>query len=146
MPRRGSGVPSSVPVHSYPLRSLGPINDAMAGDDEWKEAIDPTDPNMRLTNVERALDSLTSQLGQLLSRLPSVPDPTTDAFTTPRHTHADGGRGGGSAPRGRGIALLSSLRARGGLVGGRGGSVSGDDADDGRAGRRLRPIDTFRMD
>jgi len=133
-------------VHSYPLRSLGPINDTMAGDDEWTEVIDPTDPDVRLTNVERVLGSLTSQLGQLLSRLPSVPDPTTDAFTTPRHTHADGGRSGGSAPRGRGFALLSSLRARGGLVGGRGGSVSGDDADDGRAGRRLRPIDTSRMD
>ena len=133
-------------MHSYSLRSLGPINDTMAGDDERTDAVDPSDPNVRLTNVERNLASLTSQLDQLLSRLSSVPNPTTDAFTTPRHTHDDGGRGVGSAPRGRGLALLSSLRARGGLVGGHGGSVGGDDADDGRPGRRLRPIDTSRMD
>jgi len=100
MARRGSGVPSSVPVHSYSLRSLGPIDDTMTGDDEWTETIDPTDPNVRLTNVERNLALLTSQFGQLLSRFPSVPDPTTDAFTTPRRTHDDDGRGGETASRG----------------------------------------------
>jgi len=138
-------------VHSYSLRSLGPINDTMAGDDEWVEmttqtTTNPADPNERLTNVERSIAALTLKLGQLLSVLPPVPDPSTDAFSTPRHTHTDGGRGGGSVARGRGLALFSSLRARGGLVGGRGGSVSGGDADDDRPGRRLRPIDTSRMD
>lgn len=146
MPRRGKGVPSSVPVHCYPLRSLGPINNTMVGDDELSEAVSPTDPDMRLTNVERSLASLTTQMGQLLSRLPLIPDPPTTGFSTPRHTLDDDGRGGGSASRGRGLAMLSSLRARGGVIGGRGRPVEDDATDDGRPGRRLRPIDTSRMD
>jgi hypothetical protein len=78
MSRRGSGVPSSVPVHSYSLHSLGPINDTMAGDDEWAETTtatttNPADPNERLTNVERNIAALTLKLGQLLSVLPPVP-------------------------------------------------------------------------
>ena len=56
MLRRGSGVPSSVPVHSYSLRSLGTVGNNMAGDDEWVEtttATNPADPNDRLSQRAR---------------------------------------------------------------------------------------------
>ena len=126
-----------------------------------EDPLTTADRNARLYNVERDLAMLTSQLGQVLSRLPPpVSVLTTDAFSTPRQSHDLGTnvRGSTTALRSRGLALWSSLCGRGNVMSGRGdlgsGSV-GDRGDDNRSihsdeffhySRPRRPIDTSMME
>ena len=143
-------------MHNYSLRSLGPVIMATANDDDTTTMGDMSDTTARLSNVERDLATLTAQLSQLLSCMPTFTNPTTDGFATPHapHDSGPGGRGGITPSRGRAQAMLEGFRRSGRLIAGRGRGTGGDEEeddtrctdDDARPGRRLRPIDTSRMD
>jgi len=65
MPRRGGSISSSVSVHNYSLRSLGPVIMAAENDDDMTTMGETADITARLSNVERDLATLTAQLSQL---------------------------------------------------------------------------------